>query len=377
MGIRHAKAPNPSREDYDEELEMEPRSERTRKVTPPLRTRSPRVHRQRERVVGFEEAPNREKGKIGRNIEGNGPSEARAEENGRREMNLPLLLAAHLGRNEDGRCPQSSLTSVHGGRQSLINTRGNLPPNDQTGNHSVEGAFAYPPQGGSNRVCDPLCSLDRGISSPRWTENAFPCCSYNGKGDLDNFLHLFEGAIRMQKWLMPVSCHMFTYTLKDSARIWWNSQKAVHNIKQREGESVRAFATRYTDDTLQILGLHEDQRISSFVHGLKPRNLVEHLSTDFPSTYKGLMEKTYAWIEAREVATNRAPNDQRDNFKRSRKSSWDNGRGQRSRDKFSPYQGPNHGLLSSLCSKSIVRVLAKKGVPEARGNLLYVGKSVG
>ncbi|GJX40211.1 reverse transcriptase domain-containing protein [Tanacetum coccineum] len=89
---------------------------------------------------------------------------------------------------------------------------------------------------------------------------------------------------------------MLTNTLEDSARIWWNSQKAgsilnyedlkakfrshfsqqkkftkthlaVHNIKQREGKSIRAFITRYTDDTLQILGLHEEQRISSFVHG--------------------------------------------------------------------------------------------------------------
>nr|GEU83468.1 reverse transcriptase domain-containing protein [Tanacetum cinerariifolium] len=97
--------------------------------------------------------------------------------------------------------------------------------------------------------------------------------SYDEKGDPDNFLHIFEGAIRMQKWLMHVACHMFTYTLKDSARIWWNSQKAgsilnyedlkakfrshfglqkrftkthlaVHIIKQREGGSVRAFATR-------------------------------------------------------------------------------------------------------------------------------------
>nr|GEW95752.1 Gag protein [Tanacetum cinerariifolium] len=49
--------------------------------------------------------------------------------------------------------------------------------------------------------------------------------SYDRKGDPDNFLYLFEGAMRMHKWLMPVACHMFTYTLKDSARIWWNSQK--------------------------------------------------------------------------------------------------------------------------------------------------------
>nr|GFD52787.1 hypothetical protein [Tanacetum cinerariifolium] len=47
-------------EDYDKEREMEPRPERTKEVNPPIRIRSPRVRRQRERVVGFEEVPNRE-----------------------------------------------------------------------------------------------------------------------------------------------------------------------------------------------------------------------------------------------------------------------------------------------------------------------------
>ncbi|GKC60248.1 hypothetical protein Tco_1087846 [Tanacetum coccineum] len=369
MGIRHAKAPNPSRKDYDEELEMEPRPERTREITPPLRTRSPRVRRQCERIVWFEEASNRERSIIRRNVKGNGPSEAGAEENERREMNLPPLLAAHLGRSEDGQPLRSSLTSVHRGRQSSINTGGNLPPNGtflshhaqpfipnsvavpngfvpthitlysqpsagiisgqtpsflfptQTGNTSVRGASAYPPQGDPTGSVTPFVRWIEDYPLPDGLKIPSHVGSYNGKGGPDNFLHLFEGAIRMQKWLMLVACHMFTYTLKDSARIWWNSQKEVHSINQREGESVRAFSTRYTYDTLQILGLHEDQRISGFFHGLKARNLVERLSTDLPSTYKGLMEKTYTWIEAREVATNEAPNDQRDNFERSMKSS--------------------------------------------------------
>nr|GEV49540.1 reverse transcriptase domain-containing protein [Tanacetum cinerariifolium] len=115
---------------------------------------------------------------------------------------------------------------------------------------------------------------------------------------------------------------------------------AVHNVKQREGESVRAFATRYIDDTLQILDLHEDQRISSFVHGLKARNLVERLTTDLPSTYKGLMEKTYTWIEAREVATNEASNDWKDNFERSRKPSRDNGMRKEERKEAKPAENP-------------------------------------
>ncbi|GKB47224.1 hypothetical protein Tco_0897977, partial [Tanacetum coccineum] len=132
---------------------------------------------------------------------------------------------------------------------------------------------------------------------------------------------------------------------------------AVHNIKQRESKSTRAFITRYTDDTLQILGLHEKQRISSFVHGLRTRSLVEHLSMDLPSTYKGLIEKTYTWVEAKKVATNGASRDQRDSFEGSKKSSWDNNRGHKNKDRFSPYRGPNHGFLSSL-SKSPKEILA-------------------
>ncbi|GJS83029.1 hypothetical protein Tco_0749570 [Tanacetum coccineum] len=189
--------------------------------------------------------------------------------------------------------------------------------------------------------------------------------SYDGKGDPDNFLHLFEGAIRMQKWLMPVACHMFTYTLKDFTRIWWNSQKAscILNYEDLKAKFRSHFSQqkKFTKTHLAILGLHEDQRIYSFVHGLRTRSLVEHLSMDLPSTYKGLMEKTYMWIKAREVATNGAPNDRRENFKRSKKSSWDNNRVQESRDRFSPYRGPNHGLLCSL-SKSPREILATEKV---------------
>nr|GFC25467.1 hypothetical protein [Tanacetum cinerariifolium] len=63
------------------------------------------------------------------------------------------------------------------------------------------------------------------------------------------------------------------------------------------------------------------------------------------------MEKTYTWVEASELATNGALNDQRDSLKRSKKSSWDNNKRQKNKDRFFPYRGTNHGLLLSL-SKS-------------------------
>jgi hypothetical protein len=155
--------------------------------------------------------------------------------------------------------------------------------------------------------------------------------------------------------------------LKAKFRSHFNQQKkftmihlTVHNVKQRDNESTRAFVTRYTDETLQILGLHEDQRISGFVHGLGNRTLVEFLSTNLPTTYKGLMEKTYTWIEAKEVSTNGAPIENREhNGKFPRQSSWE---GLRSRNKnhhrFANYnEGPNHGLLESL-TKSLKEIFA-------------------
>ncbi|GJV82880.1 hypothetical protein Tco_1522778 [Tanacetum coccineum] len=227
----------------------------------------------------------------------------------------------------------------------------NFPFQTHIGNPHAGGISTYHPQGGIYYRLSPtmaylhtmgLCSFADPIGSVthfvRWIED-YPLPnglkmpshigSYDRKGDPDNFLHLFEGAIRIQKWLMPVACHMFTCTLKDSARIWWNSQKTSSILNY---EDLKA-KFRYTDDTLQILGLHEEQCISGFVHGLRARSLVEHLFTDLPSTYKGLMEKTYTWIEAREVATNGAPNDRRENFKRSKKSFWANNQGQKSRDR--------------------------------------------
>ncbi|GJY56164.1 hypothetical protein Tco_0455279 [Tanacetum coccineum] len=66
--------------DYDEVREMEPRLEPHREATPTLRLRSPGVRRQRERVMGFEDAPNREGNRRGRNAEGIRPSKIEARE---------------------------------------------------------------------------------------------------------------------------------------------------------------------------------------------------------------------------------------------------------------------------------------------------------
>ncbi|GKB09669.1 hypothetical protein Tco_0837981 [Tanacetum coccineum] len=78
-------------EEYDEERDMELRSVRIRETTPVLRTR------------------------VKRNSKGGRPSKLGSDGNRSQGMNLPPLLAAHLGRSENGQPLQSSLTSVYGG----------------------------------------------------------------------------------------------------------------------------------------------------------------------------------------------------------------------------------------------------------------------
>ncbi|GJY37755.1 reverse transcriptase domain-containing protein [Tanacetum coccineum] len=358
-------------EDYDEEREMVPRPEPRKEATPTLWLRSPGIRRQRERVVRFENAPNREGNRRGRNAECIRSSEIEARE----ALNFPFQTqignppagSTFTYHPQGGYIPHAftnnSVPSYNGHMHPTVTPSSSYPfytqpmyapPNIPT-YPNLAGPFADSAGSVTLFVCwIEDYPLSDGLKMPSHID------SYDGKGDIDNFLHLFEGAIRMKKWLMPVACHMFTYTLKDSARIWWNSQKTgsilnyknlkakfrsnfsqqkkftkthlvVQNIKQREGESTRAFITRYTDDTLQILGLHEEQRISGFVHGLTTRSLVEHLSTDLPSTYKGLMRRLIHGLKQE--------------------------RGQKNKDRFSPYRGPNHGLLPSL-SKSPKEILA-------------------
>ncbi|GJT36291.1 hypothetical protein Tco_0926710 [Tanacetum coccineum] len=110
---------------------MKSRPEPTRAATPPIRVASPRPHRRGERTVGFEGDQSKGESRVERNRKGGMPLEEAPRGNEGQSVNLPPLLAAHLGRGENGQPLQSSLTSVYGGQTLPNNIGGNLPPNDR------------------------------------------------------------------------------------------------------------------------------------------------------------------------------------------------------------------------------------------------------
>ncbi|GJZ82211.1 hypothetical protein Tco_0647384 [Tanacetum coccineum] len=72
----------------------------------------------------------------------------------------------------------------------------------------------------------------------------------------------------MQKWLMPVACHMLTYTLKDSARIWWDSQKAgsILNYEDLKAKFRSHFSQqkKFTKTHLAVYNIKQEKESSWF-----------------------------------------------------------------------------------------------------------------
>ncbi|XP_071687265.1 uncharacterized protein [Rutidosis leptorrhynchoides] len=170
----------------------------------------------------------------------------------------------------------------------------------------------------------------------------------------------------MSRWDMAVACHAFSYVLKSDARIWFDSlakdsissfedvkrifrskfsqQKkhkknhvAAHSIKQKDNEASRAFLGQYTDETQQIPGLPESQRISGLLYGCRTRALVEHLSRDLPDTYEALLDKAYVWLDVKDTA-NSFIYEESQGFKRKEKASHQEDKSGRKneRNRFSP-----------------------------------------
>nr|GEX32522.1 reverse transcriptase domain-containing protein [Tanacetum cinerariifolium] len=78
----------------------------------------------------------------------------------------------------------------------------------------------------------------------------------------------------------------------------------IHNIKQKDGETIEDFMERFKTKTGRIKGAPECMRISGFMHGVNNPELTKHLNEHVPKTMKEMMITTTAFIR-REAAAAR------------------------------------------------------------------------
>nr|GEZ75173.1 reverse transcriptase domain-containing protein [Tanacetum cinerariifolium] len=155
--------------------------------------------------------------------------------------------------------------------------------------------------------------------------------TYDGTGDPEDHVNFFQAAAQVERWAMPTWCHMFNSTLIGAARVWFDElppesidgykdmkaaflsyfmqQKKyvkdpveIHNIKQRDGETLEDFMERFKIETGRMKGAPECKRIFRFMHGINNPELTKRLNEHVPKTMEEMMIATTAFIRG-EAAT--------------------------------------------------------------------------
>nr|GEV48128.1 reverse transcriptase domain-containing protein [Tanacetum cinerariifolium] len=149
--------------------------------------------------------------------------------------------------------------------------------------------------------------------------------TYDGTGDLEDHLKIFQAAEQVERWAMPTWCHIFNSTLIGAARVWFDElppesideykglkaaflayfmqQKKyvkdpveIHNIKQRDGETINEFIKRFKIEIERMKGAPECMRISGFMHGVNNPELTKRLNEHVPKTVEEMMTATTAFM---------------------------------------------------------------------------------
>ncbi|GJY17428.1 reverse transcriptase domain-containing protein [Tanacetum coccineum] len=139
-----------------------------------------------------------------------------------------------------------------------------------------------------------------------------------------------QGQKGVERWAMPTWCHMFNSTFIGAARVWFDElppesidgykglkaaflayfmqQKKyvkvpveIHNIKQREGETIEDFMERFKVETGRMKGAPECMRIS----GVNNPELTKHLNEHVPKTMEEMMTITTAFIRGEAVVASK------------------------------------------------------------------------
>ncbi|GJT67860.1 hypothetical protein Tco_1019340 [Tanacetum coccineum] len=151
---------------------------------------------------------------------------------------------------------------------------------------------------------DPFTSRIRHFDFPK-TRMPSHVKTYNGSEDPEDHLKIFQAAAKTERWAMPTWCHMLNSTLIGNARKKCIRDPIVlHNIKQRDEESIEDFIQRYKLESRNVKGAPECMRISGFVHGITNPELIKRFPEKIPKTVDEMMQVATSFLQGQEAASN-------------------------------------------------------------------------
>ncbi|GKD76784.1 reverse transcriptase domain-containing protein [Tanacetum coccineum] len=143
--------------------------------------------------------------------------------------------------------------------------------------------------------------------------------TYDGTGDPEDHVKIFQAAAQVERWAMPTWCHVFNSTLIGTARVWFDElppesrdgykdlkaaflayfmqQKKyvkdlveIYNIKQRDGETIEDFMERFKVETERMKGALRETVVASKKKGhtsWKPQDQPKRHVSERKSDFRG------------------------------------------------------------------------------------------
>nr|GEY45442.1 reverse transcriptase domain-containing protein [Tanacetum cinerariifolium] len=135
---------------------------------------------------------------------------------------------------------------------------------------------------------NPFTPRIRNFESSRKTRMPNNIKTYDGTGDPEDHVKIFQAAAQVERWAMPTWCHIANSTLIGAARVWFD---------ELPPESI--------DETGRMKGAPECMRISGFMHGINNPELTKRLNEHVPRTMEEMMVATTAFIRGEAAAANK------------------------------------------------------------------------
>ncbi len=157
-----------------------------------------------------------------------------------------------------------------------------------------------------------------------------PLENFDGTKDPFDYLEAFKTIMQLQAVLEEIMCQAFPMGLRGSTRVWFNKLKSksigsfvqlsrafidhfiggqrrgcppthLLNVKQMEGESLRAYVHRFNKEAMQIDHPKENVTLTAFMVGLQKGDFLYDLYKDPPETLLELMYEAQKHMNAEDA----------------------------------------------------------------------------
>nr|GEX25657.1 reverse transcriptase domain-containing protein [Tanacetum cinerariifolium] len=226
-----------------------------------------------------------------------------------------------------------SYDNSHSSYGTRINHRYRYHDRDRS-RHMKRGRGSESPLSSVSKKVDPFTPRIRNFKNSRKTRMPNNVKTYDGTADPEDHVKNFQAAAQVERWAMPTWCHMLNSTQIGAARVWFDElpqesidsykdlktdflayfmqQKKyvkdpveIHNIKQKDKETIKDFMERFKVETGRMKGAPECMRISGFMHGVNNPELTKRLNEHVPKTMKEIMITTTAFIRGEAAAASK------------------------------------------------------------------------